>query len=314
MSIIMRPAYISLALSAALALAACDPCEDDYSDNISVVTADQVDVMCNVVREDGKNVNAVVVEVKASNPVQISNGVNTVYAPYAELTLFNVGANTIYVSVMNPDLSVVEKTVTVNVDEMSDNYPVLPQYNLLTNGSQKKWKWATEEDPRGVFSTRCWGNWGWTNPANWFVEGSGAGIWWGVDTPEDLEGQLNHSPYGVATGEESSDAYMIFTLNDTKIETYAADGKLIRSGKFDLSKWNSPRISYEGVLVTTAESILFPWQINKEDVGGFAPTDFDVALLTEDEMILCYSDASVINANANEVQGEGTFWRFVAAD
>lgn len=307
----MRPIYISLALTAAMALAACDPCEDDYSDNISVVTADQVEISCNVVRENGKNVNAAVVEVKASNPVQISNGVNTVYAPYAELTLFNVGQNTIYVTVMNPDLSIVEKTVTVTVDEMSDNYPVLPQYNLLTNGSTKKWKWATGEDSRGVFGTRCWGNWGWTNPANWFVEGSGAGIWWGCDKPEDLADQLSHSPSGAATGEENSGAYMVFSLNGTKIETYAADGKLIRSGKFDLSKWGSPRISYEGTLVTTAEAILFPWQINK---GGFAPTDFDVALLTKDEMILCYSDASTINAAGNSVDGEGTFWRFVAAD
>ncbi len=300
---------MSLALTAAMALAACDPCEDDYSDNISAVTAGQVEISCNVVRENGKNVNAAVVEVKASNPVQISNGVNTVYAPYAELTLFNVGENTIYVTVMNPDLSVVEKTVKVNVDEMSDNYPVLPQYNLLTNGSSKKWKWATAADPIGAFGTRCWGNWGWTNPAN-LVNG-GASVWWGCDKPEDLADQLGHTPTGAVTGEESSDAYMVFSLNGTKIETYAADGKLIRSGKFDLSKWGSPRISYQGTLVTTAGAILFPWQIN---TGGFAPTDFDVALLTEDEMILCYSDASTINVAGSSVDGEGTFWRFVAAD
>lgn len=308
----MRPIYLSLALAAAVAFSACDPVEDDYSDNISVVSADQINATVQVVKENGKNVNGVVVDVVAKNPVQISNGVNTVYSSHAELTLFGTGENSVYVTEMNPDRSSVTKEFKVTVDEMSDNFPVLPQYGLLTNGSQKKWKWASAANtnpPDPVFGTRCWGNWGWAVPNK--LNTGEAGIWWGVDSPSDLKDQLNHSSVGKATGEEDPDAYMIFSLNGTKIETYAADGTLIRSGKFDLSRWGKPNISYEGLLVTTAESILFPWQINK---GGYAPTDFDVLRLTEEEMVLCVCDASAYNSATNSVDGEGTFWRFVAAE
>lgn len=303
----MRPLYLSAALLALMAgLAACDPTEDDYSDNFAAVAVDQIKVDLQQVTENGKKVNGVHVNVSCAAPIQISNGVNTFNTTDATITLFNEGENKVLVTAMNPDGSTVTKEISVNVETMSDNYPVLPQYNLLTNGSQKKWKWATNEDP--IFGTRCWGNWGWMDPS--LLNGGGS-IWWGVDTPEDLTGQLNHSTKGEAIGEESVDAYMVFSLIGTKIETYDANGKLIRSGKFNLDKWNSPNISYEGLLVTTAESILFPFQINK---GGYAPTDFDVVRLTETEMVLCVSDPTTYNTSNNNVDGEGTFWRFTAAE
>lgn len=321
----MRPIYLSLALAAAVAFSACDPVEDDYSDNISVVSADQINATVQVVKENGKNVNGVVVDVVAKNPVQISNGVNTVYSSHAELTLFGTGENTVYVTEMNPDLSTVTKEFKVMVDEMSDNFPVLPQYGLLTNNSQKKWKWACERTTcdyvnppaENGFRGVSWGSFGWCNPKALLGEDHGADVWWGA-APAELEGQLSHSPTGKVTGEENPDAYMIFSLNGTKIETYAADGTLIRSGKFDLSSWGKKVAAWsEGTLVTSAESILFPWEIN---MHGYAPTDFDVIELTENSLVLVcctpekQKEVGGITIDDNGINGEGTFWRFVAAE
>ena len=138
-----------------------------------------------------------------------------------------------------------------------------------------------------------------------FVNG-GNGIWWGAK-PEELTGQLQHSDTGVATGEEDPNAYMVFT-EDGLVNTYTADGTIIRGGTYEIKDW-SPENPHQvngvnwhiGTLVTDKPAILFPFKING---GGTTVTSFEIMQLTPDEMKLVYADAGTGGWS------EATWWAF----
>ena len=126
----------------------------------------------------------------------------------------------------------------------------------LTDFNAKAWTWDTEFREDGA----VWGNAGYAAGEDWT-----SGIWWGAK-PEDLTGQLQHSDTGVATGEESADAYMTFDWKAGKVTSYDAAGTAIRSGNFVITFWDEDRSipsaegsqaswSY-GTLTTDAGSIL----------------------------------------------------------
>lgn len=136
----MKKIYLIFALLGMALFTACDPVEEDYSNNIQQMTAEQLDVTVTVEQQNGKNVNKVKVVAENPLPIQISNGVNTVYSSSAELLLFGKGESLITVSAMNPDGSLITREFKVNVDEMY--YEVDPTYNLLFGSGEKIWKWA----------------------------------------------------------------------------------------------------------------------------------------------------------------------------
>lgn len=177
----------------------------------------------------------------------------------------------------------------------------------LTNYDTKTWKWDTEwRDDGGA-----WGNGGYT--AGTYGAWSG-GIWWAC-APADLVDQLGHSDTGVATGEEDPDAYMIFDYSASSVNTYAADGTLIRSGEFSFTDWGMGEYTKAGVdgtanyamgtLSTTSGSILFPFQIN---AGGVTVGNFEVVYLDKDQMQLVYAAEGTGNWS------ECTWWAFRAED
>ena len=167
------------------------------------------------------------------------------------------------------------------------------------NDSGKAWTWDT-----GVTGA-VWGNMGYCGGNGAAVGTSGEGQWWGVTSEEEFAGQLGHSDTGVLTGEESMDAYMIFTPDGT-ITSYGADGAKIRGGSYELeliggNEWKVANLN------TTAGSILWPFEINS---GGNKPTTFEVVYLTGDKMTLVYPDGGDFGGLGG--WGEATFWHFKA--
>lgn len=188
---------------------------------------------------------------------------------------------------------IVSRDVTVDVP---GELPLEMKIACSDNGS-KIWKWdGTVFDDGAV-----WGNIGYTPGEDWT-----SGKWWGCP-PEDLTGQLQHSDTGVATGEESSNAYMVFSEEGT-ITTYDGAGNQIRKGAFEIKDYdNGNRIVVNdvawklGTLHTDAGTILFPFKING---GGTKPTDFDIVTLTVDKLQLVYADAGTGSWS------EATYWCF----
>jgi hypothetical protein len=166
-----------------------------------------------------------------------------------------------------------------------------------SDGGSKVWKWDGTVFEDGA----VWGNIGYTPGEDWT-----SGKWWGCP-PEDLTGQLQHSNTGVATGEESSNAYMVFSEEGT-ITTFDGAGNQIRKGAFEIKDYdNGNKISVNdvpwklGTLHTDAATILFPFKING---GGTTPTDFDIVKLTADKLQLVYADAGTGSWS------EATYWCF----
>jgi hypothetical protein len=175
---------------------------------------------------------------------------------------------------------------------------------MLTDFGTKEWTWGENIpwDNNGTIVLGSWGNFGYT-------PGSGDtfpnGIWWSCPAAE-LTGQLQHSDTGVATGEEDPNAYMAFDWATGNVISYTAEGKEIRSGKFEL-KYDQNRQEVNGTpwnlgtLETDAGSILFPFKING---GGTKPTSFQIIKLSNDQMILTYADEGTGSWS------EATFWSF----
>jgi hypothetical protein len=171
----------------------------------------------------------------------------------------------------------------------------------LTNFSTKSWTWDTEFRDGAV-----WGNLGYASGDDWT-----GGIWWGAK-PEELTGQLQHSDTGVATGEESANAYMTFDWTTGKVKSYNADGAEIRSGNFEIQEWGDGEKTVASVdgsqtawaygkLATDAGSILWPFKING---GGEKPTSFEIMQLDENHLKLIYA------APGTGGWGEATWWAF----
>ena len=182
----------------------------------------------------------------------------------------------------------------------------------LTDFATKTWKWDTEFNSNGY----VWGNAGYTAGTDGAWSG---GIWWGAtcddDTDTGLVGQLGHSDTGEATGEELSDAYMVFSYSGSTIASYDGSGNLLRSGTFSIEDWGMGDYTQAGVdgtenyamgtLSTSSAAILFPFQING---GGTTVTDFAIVYLDEDQMQLVYAPEGTGN------WGECTWWAFRAED
>jgi hypothetical protein len=166
-----------------------------------------------------------------------------------------------------------------------------------SDSGTKTWTW----DGSVFESGAVWGNIGYTPGEDWT-----SGYWWGCPA-EELTGQLQHSNTGVATGEEDSRAFMIFSEEGT-ITTFDAGGNQIRKGAFEIKDYNNgEKIAVNdvpwkvGTLHTDAGTILFPFKING---GGTTPTDFDIVKLTADKLQLVYADAGTASWS------EATYWNF----
>ncbi len=184
---------------------------------------------------------------------------------------------------------------------------------MLTDFGTKKWTWDTDwREDQGA-----WGNGGYSAGSG--EDGWSGGIWWAC-YPDDLVGQLNHAVGGVATGEESVDAYMTIDWNNDNITAYTPDGTQLRSSSFEISNWGNGEYTVtsadgaaEGYALGYLDTgdtpgILFPYVIN---AGGTYATHYEIVKLTADQLQLVYpysSDGSAGN------WAECTWWAFKAAE
>ena len=162
----------------------------------------------------------------------------------------------------------------------------------------KDWTWNTEAVDGVV-----WGNMGYCGGPGSAAVASGK--WWGVTSEEEFMGQLNHTNDGNAHGDESMDAY--FTLTpDGSITRHAGDGSVINSGSFSIDETVAGEWKLAD-LITTAGTILFPYEINS---GGNMPTTFEIVDLSDKKMTLVYPDGGDFGGLGG--WGEATFWQFKA--
>lgn len=216
----------------------------------------------------------------------------------------NPTEQTFYVQTRNFDGTTVTVQKTASVYVPSE---LTPEMRLLASDAygKKIWKWDTEWRSDGG----TWGNLGYAAGDGDSFVNDGNGIWFACP-PADLTGQLQHSDTGVATGEESADAYMEF-YDDGNIITYDAGGNQIRKGKYSVSNYTGERNiasidgsqanwSY-GTLTTSEGTILWPFKING---SGYKPTDFEIMQLDANHLKLIYV------AEGTGSWSEATWWAF----
>ncbi|MDL2213062.1 hypothetical protein LJC29_03755 [Bacteroides sp. OttesenSCG-928-N06] len=323
----MKKKYLLFALALGV-LASCDPYKDEADFNAIAVASDKLlegatfEQLAIVKNEDGTtgytpaaNGNYIKYDIHLAPAVSISyvkaDGTEAILSTGAAGGIFPLipkrgsdPTQTVYFRVLNTDGTVVEATkdFTVYVPTALE-----PEILLLASDAygHKVWKWDVEWREDGG----AWGNMGYAPGDGDSFVNSGNGIWWGCP-PADLSGQLNHSDTGLAIGEEDPNAYMEIT-DEGKINTFDAEGKLIRSGTYSVEGWTGNRDyatidgsvanwSY-GTLKTTAGSILFPFAIN---TGGEKPTDFEILQLDATYLKLVYAKPNTGG------WGEATWWAF----
>lgn len=113
-----------------LAFMACDPTEDFTENTAGNFTGDQIDAT--LVQENGDNL--VKVTVHTPGTAQISNGKQTIKANYADLIMREMGANTVYIKMLNANGEIVEKQYPVTVTQMTHALPVLE--TIIWQGEQ----------------------------------------------------------------------------------------------------------------------------------------------------------------------------------
>lgn len=131
----MKKLIYSLAVAISLVFTACDPTEKFTENTAGNFTGDQIDAT--LVQEDGDNL----VKVTVHNPgtAQISNGKQTIKANYADLILREMGANTVYITMLTANGETVEKQYPVTVTKMTHPLPILE--TIIWQGEQSCGGW-----------------------------------------------------------------------------------------------------------------------------------------------------------------------------
>lgn len=170
--------------------------------------------------------------------------------------------------------------------------------------NSKMWTWKETSINGGG---AVWGNAG--DSGEMWSEDNISSAWWGCGTVDGscsitFQDNLNHSSIGELTGEEYSGSTMVFG-SDGKLTKYDQNGSLLNEGYYSISLIPDYNNARYGVLTTSVGAILWPYQING---GGYMPTEFDIAYITEESLILRYSPWGAGS------WGECTWWSFGSDD
>ncbi len=317
----MKNRYILLA--AACLLCACEPVEDDATFDPIVTTQEALSEAFSFTQTD-----------KDGNPAEDGNYFTYTTSPAQIVKVYNLksdgsqnllatgasGSFTIapsrgsdpnqkfYVVTYNSDGTEVVSEKTANVYVKQEL--TLAEKLFCSSSGRKVYKWNTTANKNGY----VWGNDGWID----VTTASGAdfvtsGHWWGVASEDDWAGQLGHSVSGQLTGEESFDAYMVFTEDGT-IEKYDANGTKLNETTYEIieltenTQWAKYRIK------TGENSILWPFEMNANTNFG-APryvTEFDVVQISATSMVLVHPDDGDYTSEA--CKHEVAYWNFKAVD
>ena len=299
-------------------LTSCDPQKEERDFDVTNITTDQLlagstftqyaDAECTIPAEDGNYIKFNCPNVSSLTIFYIKpDGSESVLSTGKSGGVLNfvpkrgsATNQTLYFRYVNQNGEEVVASHDFTVQVASD---LTPEMKLIaSNDGSKVWKWNFNA-PDG----RAWGNMGsgeggTYNGADLALNG---GTWWGVTSPEEFEGQMNHCSDGLI-GDHTAGATMVIT-EDGDIICYDESGKQIRKGKFNITDYNPNAESGAiGILNTDAGSILWPYEINS---GGNKPTWFEIAYLTPSRLVLCYPDQGKWNYDGSGWT-EGTFWQF----
>lgn len=266
--------YIAIALLM-FAVGACDPVEKRY-DMGNAITADQLDISATPLVVNGKRANKVAVVNHSPVLSSWDYGIGVSYKMVDTVLMVLEGDNDIVFRGLNPDGTFIEKTISVNIEELS--FPVPAEWGYLCGDGEKEWVWA-EGTP--------WGNGGYL--------GSDGPAWWLVDhagIEEQVEG-------------EGPNTSMIFSISGASFTKKRNNGTEEKgSFIFDMSKqkedngniWAIGQMKIVGTTVLCGISV---------DEGGIQVDTFDILELSDERMVLAYAPAGT------GAWGPAYFWVFV---
>lgn len=278
----------------AMSLMACEPAVDEIDANLVQLTESQLEQRVIVTQEGKTDVFSFTTSPSTYVQIRYADDNSLLAAGTSgtfRVPVFSQGNFT--VQTLNVGGKAVSSSKSYPVEEWEVT-EVLKTIigNDFENG--KAWTWDTGINADGG----CWGNAGYQAGA--FDGNSINGQWWGC--PNDgFSGQLNHSNTGKLTGEEEAGAYMVFNKNS--LTKYDASGKLLNSGTFAVDGKANYIGSDFGFLNTSEGAILWPFMING---GGYRPTSFEIAYLSDQKMQLVYAKEGTGSWS------ECTWWAFKA--
>lgn len=283
----MKTLLYSCMVVLCLLLSACSPREDS-KEMTGGITADEVVATVRAeIGENGKTVNRVILDCASPILCKWTNGVETAVGSHAELKMFALGEQTITLTGMCGDGSLITRDYTVNIEEMK--YEIEPQYGYFCGNGEKTWTWDTE-----VGSP--WGTGGYGN--------DGQATWWAL-TVDGIDSEILNNNRTDWT-DEGSGATMTLVLNGMKmVKSSGREGTF----SFDMS---------QKITKTDADGNVVDWSIGKLYTNGVTvlfgmvandwagASEYDILVLDDEKMVL--AAPSTVNAAFNE----GTFWCFRA--
>lgn len=256
----------------------CDAIEDRLHLG-GAITADQLNISATPVVVNGKNSNKVILENHSPVLSSWDYGVGITRKSADTILMVVEGESEILFTGLNPDGTTIEKTVKVNIDELT--FPVPPEWGFLTDGVEKVWSWDSTVPA-------VWGNGGYL--------ASRQPAWWAVALT-DLNGIS-----GVE--QEGEGATMTFELRGAKLTKLKANGESqVGTFSFDMTKkitLEDGSVWAKGLLTTKGISVL----------GGYSPNEkisvyeYEILVLDGDQMVLCHPEAGAV------AWGTAWYWMF----
>jgi hypothetical protein len=273
----MNKSIIYISMLVMFLFAACEPLENRLPMG-DPITADQLDISATPLMVNGKRSNKIIMENHSPVLSSWNYGVGVSQKMTDTVLLVITGDNDIVFTGLNPDGSTINKTLTVNVEELS--FPVPKEWALLCGDGTKEWVWT---------EGNCWGNGG-------YLATFGGPAWW----------VLNQAGVEEQVPGEGPNTSMVFAISGASLTKNRNDGtKAVGSFSFDMTKkkntsggvlWAIGQFKTTGVTVLAGVS---------PDEGKIPVNTYDILELTENRLVLAYAPAGTGE------WGAAYFWVFV---
>lgn len=269
--------YIALTVVFAMLFASCDPIVDVQGVGEVLTSADQINATITPVMFKTYKTNKV--KVHCTSPVLCSwaGGPKSYISNDTTILLFGKGVQTVTLTAMAADGSLITKKYTSTVDSMY--YPIPAEWGYLCGTGSKTWVWATDVASKSYYSGapagKCYGNGGYqgnTGPG-WWTCGLSDLQGWGVDKDEMTFDMLGAANFQLVTGNTQN--------TDGKGKGLAA-GTYKGAFAFDMTKTIA---SYSvGQLTLTGATVSLGYQPN--GAGFPAIYTYDILYLDNNVMVL----------------------------
>ena len=258
--------YIILTFILATVLVSCQPIEKRDGMGDVVASADQIQATATQVIDNGVKTNRIMLHCSSKVLSQWYDGVRTLCSSDTAINLFLTGSQNLTLTTRSADGTQFTKTFTFSVD--ATTYYVAPQYGYFCGSGSRTWIWAGDNkytlNDAGL--SRIWGNGGRTDVLP---------TWWGRYTADAVDDNID------LAGE------MTFTLQGLQFSKVESGQTTTGSFSFDMNTHSTA--NGIGQITFKKTTILHGIGQNDNKVVVYV---FDIAKLTNDEMILMYPTAS----------------------